>query len=140
MHRASLERGDRCSIAILDSRGMVIAWHDTLPGSKTLDLRITGVHVSQFYLPHDVTFRRADRGLTAACVHGSDTQHRWHRRPGGSIFWADTVIEAMRLKGGELNGYSHVTRHAQDPGARVLVDARRAPRQYSVCYGATAVA
>ena len=140
MNAASVESGERCSIAILDTRGLVIAWHDTLPGAKSFDLRVAGVHVSQFYLPHDVTFGRPAHGLMAADLHGSDTQQRWHRRPGGTIFWAATVIRAMRLKSGELNGYTHVTRYAQDPRERIVADARRAPREYSVCYGAMAVA
>ncbi|HEY0683025.1 MAG TPA: hypothetical protein VGD45_11895 [Steroidobacter sp.] len=140
MYAASVDKGDRCSIAILDTRGMVVAWHDTLPGAKAFDLRVAGAHVSQFYLPHDVTFGRPHSGLVAACLHGSDTQQRWHRRPGGTIFWAVTIIQAMRLKSGELNGYSHVTRYAQDPRERIVADARRAPRLDPVCYGAMAVA
>lgn len=140
MHTTSVERGDGCSIAILDTHGRVVAWHDTLPGAKTLDPGVAGAHVSQFYLPHDVAFGRPGRGLMAACLHGSDTQQRWHRRPDGSILWAYTVIEAMRLGNGELNGYSHVTRFAQDPHARAVADARCVAGRYSVCHGAVAVA
>lgn len=137
MHTTSVERGDGCSIAILDPHGKVVAWHDTLPGAKTFDLGVTGIHVSQFFLPHDVAFGRPDRGLMAACLHGSNIQQRWQRRPDGSILWAYTVIEAMRLGNGELDGYSHVTRFAQDPHARALADAQRVPRQRSVCYADT---
>lgn len=139
MYATSLERGDGCSIAILDSSGLVVAWHDTLPGAATLDFGVIGIHVSQFYLAQDVAFQRPNRRLDAACLNGTDTQQGWHRRPDGSIFWGVTVIEAMRLKNGELHGYSHVTRHLQDPHQRVLADAR-APRQYSACFGAVAVA
>lgn len=140
MHATSVERGDGCSIAILDSRGTVVAWHDSLPGATKFDFEVVGIHVSQFYLPQDVAFQRPDRRLNAASLHGSDTQQGWHRRPNGSIFWGVTVIEAMRLPSGELHGYSHVTRYLQEPRERVLADARRAPRQYLACFGAVAVA
>jgi hypothetical protein len=140
MHATSVERGDGCSIAILDNRGLVVAWHDTLPGAATLDFGVIGIHVSQFYLPQDVAFQRPNRRLDAACLNGTDTQQGWHRRPDGSIFWGVTVIEARRLQSGELHGYSHVTRRSQDPHERVLADVRRPPRQYSPCFGAVAVA
>jgi hypothetical protein len=140
MHATSVERGDICSIAILDTDGMVIAWHDNLPDAARFHFGVLGMHVSQFYLPQDVAFQQPGHRLFAACLHGSDTQERWHRRPGGSVFWAVTVIEARRLKGGEMNGYSHVTRYSQDPRERTLAKARPAPRRYSVCYGAPAVA
>lgn len=140
MHTTSVERGDGCAIAILDHRGVVRAWHDSLPGARSFDFRIIGAHVSQFYLPQDVTLLRPDRCLIAACLHGSNTQQGWHRRPGGSIFWGVTVIEPIYLESGELNGYSHVTRFAQDPRGRAPSDVRDIPRQYSTFHGAIAAA
>jgi hypothetical protein len=138
MHERSVERGDGCAIAILDHRGLVHAWHDSLPGATAFDFRIIGAHVSQFYLPQDVALLRPDRGLIAAGLHGSTTQQGWHRRPGGSIFWGITVIEPILLESGEQYGYSHVTRFAQDPRARA--DVRAMPRQYSALDGAFAAA
>ena len=140
MHATSVERGDGCAIAVLDRSGVVHAWHDSLPGATAFDFRIIGAHVSQFYLPQDVALLRPDRGLIAASLHGSQTQQGWHRRPGGSIFWGVTVIEPIHLAGGELYGYSHVTRFAQDPRGRALADVRPAPRPYSAFHGAIAVA
>jgi hypothetical protein len=140
MHAISIERGDGCAIAILDQSGMVHAWHDSLPGATAFDFRIIGAHVAQFYLPQDVALLRPDRDLIAACVHGSNTQQGWHRRPGGSIFWAVTVIEPLSLGGGELNGYSHVTRFAQDPRGRAPAEVRDVPRRNSTFHGAIAAA
>jgi hypothetical protein len=140
MHATSIERGDGCAIAILDQRGVVHAWHDTLPDAAAFDFRILGAHVSQFYLAQDVALLRPDRGLMAACLHGSKTQQGWHRRPGGSIFWGVTIIRPIHLENGELHGYSHVTRIAQDPHARAIADIWDAPRHYSTFQGAIAAA
>lgn len=140
MHATSVERGDGCAIAVLDQRGVVQAWHDTLPGAAVFDFKIIGSHVSQFYLPQDVTLLRPDRGLIAASLHGSNTQQGWHRRADGSIFWGVTVIEPIYLETGELYGYSHVTRFSQDPRARVLADIKPAPRPCSAFHGAMAAA
>lgn len=140
MHATSVERGDGCAIAILDQRGVVHAWHDSLPGATAFDFRIIGAHVAQFYLPHDVALLRPDRDLIAACVHGSNTQLGWHRRPGGSIFWAVTTIEPLYLESGALSGYSHVTRFAQDPRGRAPAEIGDVPRQYSTFHGAIAAA
>lgn len=140
MHATSVERRDGCAIAILDHRGVVHAWHDSLPGVTTFDFRIIGAHVSQFYLPQDVALLRPNRDLLAACLHGSTTQRGWRRRPGGSIFWAVTVIQPIYIESGELNGYSHVTRFAQDPRGRASSEVRDVPRQYSTFHGAIAAA
>lgn len=140
MHATSVERGDGCAIAILDRRGVVHAWHDSLPGAAAFDFKTIGAHVSQFYLPQDVALLRPDRGLIAACLHGSDTRQGWHRRPNGSVFWGITVIEPIYLESGGLNGYSHVTRFAEDPRVRVPADVRDVPPKYSAFHGAVAVA
>ena len=140
MHTTSVERGDGCAIAILDQRGVVHAWHDSLPGAAAFDFRIVGAHVSQFYLAQDVALLRPDRGLIAASLHGSETQQGWHRRPGGSVIWGVTIIKPIHLKSGELHGYSHVTRFARDPRCRAVAGIRIAPRQFASFQGAMAAA
>lgn len=140
MHAASVERSDGCAIAMLDHRGVVHAWHDSLPGAPAFDFGVLGVHLSQFYLPQDVALLRPDRDLRAACLHGSATQRGWRRRPGGLIFWAATVIQPLHLDNGELNGYSYVTRFAQAPRGRAPSEARNVPHQYSTFQGAAAAA
>lgn len=140
MHATSVERGDGCAIAILDQRGVVHAWHDSLPGATAFDFRIIGTHVSQFYLAQDIALLRPDRGLVAAGLHGSNTRQGWHRRPNGSIVWGVTVIEPIHRESGELYGYSHVTRFAQDPRTEVMADIRPVPQPYSAFHGAMAAA
>jgi hypothetical protein len=140
MHATSVGRGDGCAIAVLDQHGVVHAWHDSLPGAAAFDFRIIGAHVAQFYLPQDVALLRPDRGLIAACLHGSNTQQGWHRRPNGSVIWGVTVIEPIHLESGELYGYSHVTRFAQDPRGRAVAEVRAVQRCYSAFQGAIAAA
>ncbi|HEY0940262.1 MAG TPA: hypothetical protein VGE08_09215 [Steroidobacter sp.] len=140
MHATSLERGDRCSIAMLDSRGMVVAWHDSLHGAALFDHRIIGTHVSQFYPAADVALQRADRQLKIASILGADTREGWYRRANGSVFWGVTVIEALQLKNGELHGYSHVTRPSRDPRGHAHMTAQRASREFFMCAGVAAAA
>jgi hypothetical protein len=140
MHATSLERGDPCSIAILDSRGVVVAWHDSLPGAAIFNHRVIGTHVSQFYPAADVALQRADRQLKLASIFGADTREGWYRRANGSAFWGVTVIEALQLKNGQLHGYSHVTRHSRDSRGRGHMAARHVSPQFLVCVGLTAAA
>lgn len=140
MHATSLERGDHCSIAILDSRGMVVAWHDSLPGAAMFDHRVIGTHVSQFYPAADVALQRADRQLKLASILGADTREGWYRRANGSAFWGVAVIESLQLKSGELHGYSHVTRHSRDPRERSHRASRQMSRQFFMCAGVSAAA
>lgn len=111
----SMDRADRCAIAILDAEGIVISWHDYLPNARQFDRRVVSRHMSQFYLPEDIALYLPVRHLSMAFQHGVDTKLGWRRRPGGDVFWAATVIQSIRLEDGELLGYSHVTRCLRSP-------------------------
>lgn len=125
MHTTSVERADRCAIAILDARGIVVTWHDYLPNARSHDRRVVYRHVSQFYLPEDVALQIPERRLSVAFSQGPDTQQGWRRRASGEIFWGITVIEAILLEDGGLLGYSHVTRPVRDPWGRAPAGALR---------------
>lgn len=115
IHIASVERSDRCAIAILDAKGIVIAWHDHMPRARPYDPGVLSHHMSQFYLPDDIALHVPARHLSIAAEYGVDTQRGWRRRPGGDIFWGVTVIHSILLTDGELLGYSHVTRSVRGP-------------------------
>lgn len=115
IHTTSVDRTDRCAIAILDVKGIVIAWHDHLPHAKPNDHGVVSHHMSQFYLPEDIALYLPARHLSIAAEHGMDTQRGWRRRPGGEIFWGVTIIQTILLSDGELLGYSHVTRWLRGP-------------------------
>lgn len=115
IHTTSLERSDRCAIAILDARGIVTAWYDRLPHADPSEHGVVSRHMSQFYLPEDIALYLPARHLSIAAEHGMDTQRGWRRRPGGEVFWGVTIIQTILLSDGELLGYSHVTRLARGP-------------------------
>ena len=115
IHTASVERADRCAIAILDARGIVISWHDHLPHAQSCDHGVVSRHMSQFYLFEDIALYLPTRHLSIAAEHGVDTQRGWRRRPSGEIFWGVTIIQTILLGDGELLGYSHVTRMVRGP-------------------------
>lgn len=129
IHAASVERVDRCAIAILDAKGIVISWHDHLPHPQSYDHGVVSRHMSQFYLPEDIALCLPIRHLSQAAEYGMGTDRGWRRRPGGEIFWGVTVIHSILLSDGELVGYSHVTRLARAP-AQYLSRSLRAERPH----------
>ena len=129
----SMERNDRCAIAILDAKGIVIAWHDRLPHARPNDAGVLSRHMSQFYLADEIALQVPFRHLSIAAEHGVDTQHGWRRRPGGEIFWGVTITHSILLSDGELLGYSHVTRSLRAPAQHLSRPPRAAlPRTASV--------
>lgn len=127
IHMTSVEHADRCAIAILDARGIVIAWHDNLPHARPYDPGVLSRHMSQFYLPEDVALNVPACHLSSAAEYGVDTQRGWRRRPSGEIFWGVTVMQSILLSDGELLGYSHVTRALHAPVQQIFRPARAVP-------------
>lgn len=115
LHITSVEDEDRCAIAILDARGIVISWHDTLSHARANDRSVLSRNVSQFYLPDDIALDVPARHLSVAAEYGVDTQRGWRRRPDGEIFWGATIVHGILLSNGEVLGYSHVTRCLHAP-------------------------
>jgi hypothetical protein len=118
LHASMLERSDRGSLAMLDAFGMVVCWYEGVPERPARGDHRSGVlkhHVSQFYLPTDVATGLPLMHLRNAAVAGTSTQRGWRRRPDGSTLWATTVIESLVLRGGSLQGFSHIVRESKDP-------------------------
>lgn len=123
MHAARMDDGDRCSLAILDGRGVVVAWYDEDDSSR-VGLHVVGRHVSQFYLPADVADNVPGVNLLSAAICGSNTQQGWRQLPSGTIIWGTTAIEAIVLNDGRLQGFSHIVRPAEGPRADVRAQVR----------------
>jgi hypothetical protein len=105
----------RCSFAMLDAAGVVVAWHDLDDAQSPESREILGRHVSQFYVPEDVIAGMPERDLSDAASAGGSSQEGWHLRPMGEVFWGLTIIEAIFLRDHRVQGFSFVTRRA--PGA-----------------------
>lgn len=106
-----------CSLAMLDSDGIVVAWYDDSTDSSRVGVHVVDRHVSQFYVPADLAANLPGVNLLSAAICGGNTQQGWRRQPGGAIVWAMTVIEAVVLKDGRLQGFTHVVRTAEGPRA-----------------------
>jgi hypothetical protein len=124
--RALLRRGVRmhavmgpdavnCSLAMLDEQGFVVAWYDRADGNDRVPGRVVDHHVSQFYVPEDITHQQPLRDLHAATVEHSNTRQGWRRHPDGVRFWGTSVIQAVLLRDGRLQGFSYVTRGCEGP-------------------------
>ena len=114
MHSAMGFGGGQYSLAMLDTSGIVVSWYEqTDVGDAAKD--VINRHVSQFYTPEDVARSLPDQELRSARTDGSNTQEGWRRRADGAVYWGTTVIDALLLRDGRLQGYSHLTRQTQDP-------------------------
>lgn len=116
MQAAMLARSDVGSLAMLDACGVVVYWGERSLAGTTSEppINVLKHHVSQFYLPEDVARSVPLLHLRNAAAAGSSTQSGWRKRPDGSAFWATTVIEALSLRGGSLQGFSHIVRESTD--------------------------
>lgn len=129
IHTTSMDRSDRCAIAILDARGIVIAWHDHFATARPLDRGVVSHHMSQFYLPEDIALQLPACHLSMAVQQGVSTQIGWRRRPNGEVFWGVTIIQTILLSDGELLGYSHITRSLHGPAQHLSPALRTMPPQ-----------
>ncbi|MFL5632768.1 MAG: PAS domain-containing sensor histidine kinase [Gemmatimonadaceae bacterium] len=99
------------AIFMLDPTGHITTWNEGAQRIKgyTSDEAI-GKHFSIFYPPEDVASGKPPRELKIAVATGAYEEEGWRVRRDGSRFWASVVITALRTPGGELAGFSKVTR------------------------------
>jgi PAS domain S-box-containing protein len=100
------------AIFILDPHGIVTTWNSGAKRSKGYDAdEIIGKHFSVFYTREDVEAGTCDQELETAEREGSYEAEAWHVRKDGSLFWANTVLTALRdPHTGSLVGFARVTR------------------------------
>jgi hypothetical protein len=127
MHAAMLERSDSGSLAMLDACGVVVYWCENSAPSSGNDAEFCVLkrHVSQFYVPEDIACSVPLLHLRTAAAAGSSSQRGWRKRADGTTFWATTVIEALSLRGGSLQGFSHIVRESKDPWVTKNADSVR---------------
>ena len=99
------------AIFMLDPRGVVCTWNQGAEHIKQWRAdEIIGKHFSVFYPPEALDLGLPARELAAAARTGRFEERGYRLRKDGSRFWADVVISAIRGAGGELIGFSKVTR------------------------------
>ena len=99
------------AIFMLSPRGDILSWNvgaERIKGYRPDE--IIGKHFSKFYTAEDVQNGKPERGLKIAAAEGRYEDEGWRVRKDGSRFWANVVITALFDAGGNLKGFSKVTR------------------------------
>ncbi|HSU16447.1 MAG TPA: PAS domain S-box protein [Longimicrobium sp.] len=117
------------AIFMLDPGGHIISWNE---GAQHIngysEAEILGRHFSIFYPDEDIGWGKPPWELEVATSEGRFEEEGWRIRKNGERFWANVVITALRAPGGELLGFTKVTRDLTERRAsmqRELADARR---------------
>ena len=103
------------AILMLDPSGQVASWNQGAERIKGYNANeIVGRHFSCFYPPEDVQNGKPEHELQRAIAEGRYEEEGWRIRKGGSRFWADVVITALKDGTGKLRGFSKITRDASE--------------------------
>ena len=99
------------AIFLLDPQGNVTSWN---PGAERIkgyrSEEIVGRHFSVFYPSEDVERGKPQLELQVAARDGRFEEEGWRLRKGGTRFWADVVITAVRDEKGRVIAFGKVTR------------------------------
>jgi len=121
MHAAMGANARNYSLAMLDEAGVVVSWYGRADESDHAADHVVDRHVSQFYVAEDIASRQPLRDLHVATVEGSSTRRGWRREADGTDFWGTTVIDAVVLRDGRLQGFSYLTSRSARPWDLPLV-------------------
>ncbi|MET0659055.1 MAG: hypothetical protein ABW110_12970 [Steroidobacteraceae bacterium] len=121
MHASIITRAQDCSLAMLDETGVVVSFFGRSDGNDPPANQIVDRHIAQFYLAPDIGSQQPLRDLHDAVVGGSSIRQGWRLRAEGTAVWATTVIEAVTLRDGRLQGFSYLTRQSQGPSDHMPV-------------------
>ena len=97
------------AIMMLDVDGFVTSWNagaERIQGYKSEE--IIGKHLSHFYPSEAVLESKPWGHLTAARTSGRWADEGWRLRKDGTLFWAATMITALRSSLDEPYGFAHV--------------------------------
>ena len=109
--RRLLESVTDYAIFMLDPQGRVTSWNagaEQIKGYSAAE--IVGQHFSCFYTPEDIRAGKPDEELRIAAARGRFESEGWRVRKDGSRLWANIVLTAIRDAGGNLHGFSKITR------------------------------
>ena len=99
------------AIFMLDKNGLVTNWNAGAENIKGYTAQeVLGRSTEKFYTAADIKKGLPVQNLAAAARQGHIESEGWLVRKDGSLFWANTVITAMKDESGLLYGYSKITR------------------------------
>ena len=99
------------AIFLLDAEGRVASWNagaERIKGYRAWE--ILGAPSAKFYTEEDQAAKRPGARLKEAEEKGHAEDEGWRVRKDGSKFWANVVMTALRDDGGNLIGFSKITR------------------------------
>ncbi|MDR3480131.1 MAG: CHASE domain-containing protein [Burkholderiaceae bacterium] len=99
------------SILLLDPKGIVLTWNE---GAERLtgysEGEIIGRSFVCFYTDEDIAAGKPEKVLEHARRAGQDESTGWRKRKDGSMFFADTLMTALRDDQQRLIGFAKITR------------------------------
>ena len=99
------------ALYMLDPAGTVVSWNSGAERIKGYTAEeIIGRHFSEFYTADDKKNGAPNRALSIAAATGRFEAEAWRVRKGGSLFWANVVIDAIHDDAGNLIGFAKITR------------------------------
>ena len=108
------------AIIMLDNEGFVSSWNvgaERIQGYRASE--VLGKHVSHFYPSEDILANKPWQHLAVARDSGRVKDEGWRVRHDGTLFWANTVMTALRDSEDRPYGFAKVTqdltqrRHAE---------------------------
>jgi PAS domain S-box-containing protein len=110
-HRLLVESITDYAIYMLSPAGVVTSWNAGAQRFKGYQPNeIIGRHFSAFYTDEDRNDGLPERALRIAATEGKFESEGWRVRKDGTRFWANVVIDPIRLPSGELAGFAKITR------------------------------
>lgn len=103
------------AIYMLDPNGIVTSWNAGAQRIKGFAAHeIIGQHFSRFYTEADRAAGMPLRALNTALAEGRFEAEAWRVRKGGTLFWANVIIDPVRDEEGRLIGFAKITRDATE--------------------------
>jgi PAS domain S-box-containing protein len=106
------------SILMLDPQGQIVSWNagaERVKGYRAEE--IMGQNFSRFFSADDIASQRPKELLRIAAASGRHEEQGLRVRKDGSKFLASATITALRDAGGELRGFSSITRDLSEAKA-----------------------
>jgi PAS domain S-box-containing protein len=123
------------AIFMLDPGGYILSWNRGAERIKGYTAgEIIGRHFSIFYPASDLAAGKPQRILDIARAQGSCEDEGWRVRKGGTRFWANVIVTAVRDRQGRLEGFAKITRDLTErrTSRQQLVTSRHQARDLAV--------